>query len=82
MLRQLATLLWDDGLPPMLPESGDALRSLSRHFLRVALTRAEALREPEWARKEIKAMLMLSERVFASRLRQAVQAADEGLLPP
>jgi hypothetical protein len=75
MLRQLADLLHDNGLPVSLPpKGGDLLCVLSQHFLQAARTRAEALREPDWARKEIKAVLMLSEEVFASRLRRAVQS--------
>jgi hypothetical protein len=74
MLRQLAELLHDNGRPVSLPPKGDDLLCvLSRHFLQAARTRAETLREPEWARKEIEAMLMLSEQVFAGRLRRAVQ---------
>jgi hypothetical protein len=74
MLRQLAELLHDNGLPVSLPpKGGDLLCVLSQHFLEAARARAETLREPEWARKEIEAMLMLSEEVFAGRLRQVVQ---------
>jgi hypothetical protein len=74
MLRRLAELLHDNGLPISPPsKGGDLLCVLSQHFLRAARTRAETLREPEWARKEIQAMLMLSEEVFAGRLRQVVQ---------
>jgi hypothetical protein len=74
MLRQLAELLHDNGLPVSLPpKGGDLLCVLSQHFLQVARTRAEALQEPEWARKEIQAMLMLSKQVFAGRLRRVVQ---------
>ena len=65
----------------MPPKSGDSLCALSEHFLETALIRAEALREPEWARKEIQVMRMLTKRVFADRLRQAVLATGEGLLP-
>jgi hypothetical protein len=74
MLRQLAELLHDNGLPVSLPpKGGDLLCVLSQHFLQVARTRAEELQEPEWARKEIQAMLMLSKQVFAGRLRRLVQ---------
>ena len=74
MLRRLAELLHDNGLPVSLPpKGGDLLCVLSQHFLQAARTRAETLREPEWARKEIQAMLMLSKQVFAGRLRRAVQ---------
>jgi hypothetical protein len=74
MLRQLAELLHDNGLPVSLPpKGGDLLCVLSQHFLQVARTRAEELQEPEWARKEIQAMLMLSKQVFAGRLRRVVQ---------
>ena len=74
MLRQLADLLHDNGLPVSLPpKGGDLLCVLSQYFLQAARTRAETLREPEWARKEIEAMLMLSKEVFAGRLRRAVQ---------
>jgi hypothetical protein len=74
MLRQLAELLHDNGLPVSLPpKAGDPLYILSQHFLQAARTRAETLRDPEWARKEIEAMLMLSKQVFAGRLRRAVQ---------
>ena len=59
----------------------EILCALSEHFLETALIRAEALREPEWARKEIQVMRMLTKRVFADRLRQAVLATGEGLLP-
>jgi hypothetical protein len=75
MLRRLAELLHDNGLPISPPsKGGDLLCVLSQHFLQAALTRAETLREPEWARKEIQAMLMLSKQVFAGRLRQVVQS--------
>jgi hypothetical protein len=74
MLRRLAVLLHDNGLPISLPpKGGDLLCILSQHFLQAARTRAETLREPEWACKEIQAMLMLSKRVFAGRLRRVVQ---------
>jgi hypothetical protein len=74
MLRRLAELLHDNGLPVSLPpKRGDLLCGLSQDFLEAAQIRAETLREPEWARKEIKAMLMLSKQVFASRLRRVVQ---------
>jgi len=74
MLRDLAELLHDNGLPVSLaPKGGDLLCVLSQHFLQVARTRAEELQEPEWARKEIQAMLMLSKQVFAGRLRRVVQ---------
>ena len=80
-LRQLAELMWDNGLPSsMPPKSGDSLCALSEHFWRLALIRAEALREPEWARKEIQVMRMLTERVFADRLRQAVLATERGFV--
>jgi hypothetical protein len=82
MLRQLAQFLRDNGLPiSKPPKAGDSLCVSSQRFLRAALTRAEALREPEWTRKEIKDMLMLSEQVFAHRVRQALQAPEESLLP-
>ena len=75
MLRKLAELLHDNGLPISLPpKGGDLLCVLSQHFLQAARTRAESLREPEWARKEIQAMLMLSNQVFAGRLRRAMQS--------
>ena len=75
MLRKLAELLHDNGLPISLPpKGGDLLCVLSQHFLQAARTRAETLREPEWARKEIQAMLMLSKQVFAGRLRRAMQS--------
>src|SRR5215211_9477500 len=75
MLRRLAELLHDNGVPVALaPKGGDLLCVLSRHFLQAARTRAESLSEPEWARKEIQAMLMLSKQVFAGRLRRAVQS--------
>jgi hypothetical protein len=75
MLRQLAGLLRDNEVPTSLPpKGGDPLCVLSQNFLRAALSRAETLREPEWPRKEIQAMLMLSKQIFAGRLRQAVQS--------
>ena len=75
MLRKLAELLHDNGLPVSLPpKGGDLLCVLSQHFLQAARTRAETLREPEWAHKEIQAMLMLSKQVFAGRLRRAMQS--------
>jgi hypothetical protein len=74
MLRRLAELLHHNGLPVSLPpKRGDLLCVLSQHFLQAARTRAETLREPEWARKEIRPMLMLSKQVFASRLRRVMQ---------
>jgi hypothetical protein len=75
MLGQLAQLLRDNGLPIPLPlKWGDPICVLSQHFLQAARARVETLREPEWARKEIQAMLMLSNQIFAGRLRQVVQA--------
>jgi hypothetical protein len=74
MLRRLAELLHDNGLPVSLPpKAGDPLYILSQHFPQAARTRAETLREPDWARKEIQSMLMLSKQVFAGRLRRGVQ---------
>jgi hypothetical protein len=74
MLGQLAQLLHNNGLPISPPlKWGDPICVLSQHFLQAARARAETLREPEWARKEIEAMLMLSNQVFAGRLRQVVQ---------
>jgi hypothetical protein len=74
MLRRLAELLHNNGLPISPPsKGGDLFSVLSQHFLRAARTRTKTLREPEWARKEIQAMLMLSKQVFAGRLRQVVQ---------
>jgi hypothetical protein len=82
MLRQLVELLRDNGLTISLPPKwGDPFCVLSQHFLRVALTRAKTLREPEWACKEIQAVLMLSKQVFAGRLRRAAQPCEERLLP-
>jgi hypothetical protein len=82
MLCQLAELLRDNGLPISLPPKwGDPFCELSQHFLHVALTRAKALREPEWACKEIQAVLMLSRQASARRLRQVVQPHGKSLLP-
>src|SRR3979411_537200 len=66
MLRKLADLFYDNGLPVSLPpKGGDLLCVLSQHFLQAARTRAETLRKPEWARKEIQAMLLLRKHVCA-----------------
>jgi hypothetical protein len=74
MLRRLAELLHNNGVPISPPsKGGDLLCVLSQHFLRAAQTRAETLRSPEWARQEIQATLMLSNEVFAGRLRRGVQ---------
>jgi hypothetical protein len=74
MLRQLAELLHDNGLPVSLPpKAGDPLYILSQHFLQAARTRAETLREPDWARKEIQSMLMLSKQVFVEPLGHEVR---------
>jgi hypothetical protein len=55
MLRQLAGFLRDNGLSISLPPKWDEpYRILSQHFLRIALTRAKALRAPGWACEEIK----------------------------
>jgi hypothetical protein len=82
MLRQLIKLLRDNGVPISLPpKRGNPICDLSQHFLRIALTRAKALREPEWACTEIKSLLNLSEPVFVDRLRRAAQSHGEGLLP-
>jgi hypothetical protein len=82
MLRQLAGLLRDNGLSISLPPKwGEPFCVLSQHFLRVALTRAKALRELGWACEEIKTALMLSEPLFLRRLRRAVQPREESSLP-
>jgi hypothetical protein len=82
MLRQLAGLLRDNGLSISLPPKWDEpYRILSEHFLRIALTRAKALRAPEWACEEIKTALMLSEPLFLRRLQRAVQPRGESSLP-
>jgi hypothetical protein len=81
MLRQLAGLLRDNGLAISLPPRwDDPFCVLSQHFLRVALTRAKALREPGWACEEIKTALMLSEPLFLRRLRRAAQPPEESSL--
>ena len=65
VLRQLADLLRDNGLVISSPlRSSDPFCVLSKHFLGITLPRAKALREPEWACKEIQTVLMLSEQVF------------------
>jgi hypothetical protein len=82
MLRQLARLLRDNGLSISLPPKwDDPFCVLSQHFLRVALTRAKALREPGWAGEEIKTALNLSKQVFLGRLRRAAQPPAESSLP-
>ena len=82
LLRQLVELLGQSGLLISLPPKwDDPFCVLSQHFLRVALTRAKALREPECACKEIQAVLNLSEKGFVGRLRQAAQSPEESLSP-
>lgn len=81
MLRQLAGLLRDNGLSISLPPKWDEpFCVLSQHFLRVALTRAKALREPGWACEEIKTALMLSEPFFLRSLRRAAQPRGDSSL--
>jgi hypothetical protein len=82
VLRQLADLLRDNGLVISSPlRASDPLCVLCEHFLRIALPRAKALREPDWACKEIQTVRMLREEVFLSRIRQAVQPHEESSLP-
>jgi hypothetical protein len=82
VLRQLADLLRDNGLVISSPlRSSDPFCVLCKHFLRITLPRAKALRKPEWACKEIETGLMLGEQVFLRRLRQAAQPHEESSLP-
>jgi hypothetical protein len=70
VLRQLADLLRDNGLVISSPlRASDPLCVLCEHFLRIALPRAKALREPDWACKEIQTVRMLGEQAFLGRLR-------------
>ena len=78
MLRLLIILLREQGLRiPARPKSSDAVCVFSKHFLQVALIRARSLRGAEWATREIKYALMLSDRVFLGRLRQAGKSESE-----
>jgi hypothetical protein len=82
MLQRLLELLREHGLRVSArPKRGDPVCVLSKHFLRLALTRARALKGSEWASQEIKYALMLSDRVFMGRLRQAAEAVRESKLP-
>jgi hypothetical protein len=82
MLRRLSELLCHNGLTISQPlKRGDPIYDLSQHFLRIALTRAKDLPEPEWAWTEIQAARNLSEPVFVDRLRRAAQPHGQGLLP-
>jgi hypothetical protein len=78
MLQRLIELLREHGLHVSArPKSGDPIRDLSRHFLELALRRASALFGSESAIQEIKYALMLSDRVFMGRLRQAAEVVSE-----
>lgn len=78
MLQQLIEILREHGLRAAAPQkSGDLVCVLSRHFLRLALTRAPDLVGSKSAIQEIKYALNLSDRVFMGRLRQAAEVVSE-----
>jgi hypothetical protein len=81
-LRQLAVLVRDNGLVISQPlKWGDPFCALSQQFLKIAQTRAKALRKPEWACEEIKTVLNLSKQAFHGRLARAAQLTPESSLP-
>ena len=78
MLQQLIEILREHGLRAAAPQkSCDLVCVLSRHFLRLALTRAPDLVGSKSAIQEIKYALNLSDRVFMGRLRQAAEVVSE-----
>lgn len=78
MLQRLVVHLREHGLHVAArPTSDDPVCVLSKYFLRLALTRARALKGSDGATQEIKYALMLSDRVFSGRLRQAAEDVGE-----
>jgi hypothetical protein len=78
MLQRLIELLRENELDiPARPKSDNPVCVLSKHFLKLARIRARDLKGSKWASQEIGHELMVTDRIFLSRLRRAAQTESE-----